>query len=297
MSAVLADPPDIAVTEDTAAASEERLVAIAQTAVSRCNWVVGRCAAEWTERYARGRTDADFAALVGLSADQVYQRRRVFETFGDVPDRSPSLKWSHFYTALNWDDAAECLAWADENEATVAEMRAFRRALHGEDLSEANAEAPPSDDFAGDPHVIRLTGERTAVRTPADEPAGGSAGQGAGGERPPWDEDGASETGDGDDRPQTLAAAARETKDGGGDDYAPFSSGAMSVPGDGKADDDADRADATAARVAKALQRIDATLTEEVLSSFTGLTGDRRDHLAAAAQSVLGKVTELTRLG
>ena len=221
----------------------------------------------------------------------------MYETFGDVPDRSPALKWSHFYTALNWDDAAECLAWADENEATVAEMRAFRRALHGEDLSEANAEAPPADDFAGDPHVIRLSGERTAVRDP-DEYAGGGAGETASGERPPWDEDG-----EASDRPQTLAAAARQFgpehsgKDGGGDDYAPFRPGAMSVPGEGPGDDAADRADATAARVAKALSRLDATLTEEVIASFRGLTGERRDDLAAAAQAVLGKVTELTRLG
>ena len=63
-------------------------------------------------RFARGRTDADFAQLVGLSADQVFQRRRVWETFADVYSGYPALKWSHFYVAVAWDDAAECLQWA-----------------------------------------------------------------------------------------------------------------------------------------------------------------------------------------
>src|SRR5688572_12106145 len=116
--------------------SETELVARAQNAVSACNWTVGECAASWTKRFARGRTDADFATMVGLSPDQIYQRRRVAETFGDVRAEYPSLKWSHFYVGLNWDDAPECLQWADENEATVAEMKAWRRALRGEDLTE-----------------------------------------------------------------------------------------------------------------------------------------------------------------
>jgi hypothetical protein len=100
--------------------TEQELVAQAQVAVSRCNWVVGECAAKWTQKYSKGRTDADFAAKVGLSTDQVYQRRRVWESFAGVRESFPSLKWSHFYAALNWEDAAECFAWTEENEATVA---------------------------------------------------------------------------------------------------------------------------------------------------------------------------------
>ncbi|MCG6154571.1 hypothetical protein [Rubinisphaera margarita] len=118
-----------------AADNEQTLVDRARGALSNCNWVVGECAGQWTEKYARGRTDADFGNLIGLSADQVYQRRRVWETFHDVQAEYPALKWSHFYVALNWDDAPECLSWAQENEATVAEMRAWRRSVHGEDLT------------------------------------------------------------------------------------------------------------------------------------------------------------------
>ena len=303
MTAAPPPAPDLSVrgpANENRAETESELVETAQIAVSRCNWVVGRCAAEWTERYARGRTDADFAALVGLSADQVYQRRRVWETFADVreryeaeaapgrPKRGP--RWSHFYVALTWDDAPECLEWAAENEATVAEMKAYRRALHGEDLS-APAARGPADDFAGDPSVIRLPTDPVPVRDP-DEFAGPA------GERPPWDGEDAA-------RPPAAMAALRETGGGddggdpdetGGDSYAPFSAGAVTPPGGATATDAEDRTDANAARLSKTLQRVDATLTEAVLDSFRSLPDSRRGDLAESARSVLGKLQILATL-
>jgi len=123
--------------------TEQELIHRAQTAVSNCNWTVGECAAQWTKKFARGRTDADFGELVGMSGDQVYQRRRVFETFADVQTQYASLKWSHFYIALNWEDSTECLSWASDNAATIAEMKAWRRLQRGEDITN-----DPSDDEA-----------------------------------------------------------------------------------------------------------------------------------------------------
>jgi hypothetical protein len=122
------------------AESEEVLIQQARDAVSQCNWVVGECASKWTARYAKGRTDADFGQLVGLSGDQIFQRRRVWERFGASYQEYPGLKWSFFYVALNWDDADECLAWAREGDATVSEMRAWRRAQRGEDLFAESSE-------------------------------------------------------------------------------------------------------------------------------------------------------------
>jgi hypothetical protein len=64
---------EIASTEHGNCDAEKRrveLVNTAQEAVSHCRWVVGECAGKWTQRYARGRTDADFAALIGLSEGQ-----------------------------------------------------------------------------------------------------------------------------------------------------------------------------------------------------------------------------------
>ena len=120
--------------------TEELLISKAREAVSQCNWIVGECASNWTQRYARGRTDAEFGQMVGLSGDQIFQRRRVWEAFGNTYEKFPSLKWSFFYVALNWDDAEDCLSWAQDSDATVAEMRAWRRAQRGEDLFAESSE-------------------------------------------------------------------------------------------------------------------------------------------------------------
>lgn len=148
--------------------TEAQLISRAQSALSECRWTVGECAAKWTQRFARGRTDADFANLVGLSVDQVFQRRRTWEVYGEVRGNYPSLKWSHFYSALTWDDAETCLQWAVENEATVAEMRAWRRAQRGEDLTE-----PAADD----PTIFVVPSEATPVQDPDTFTSGAGGGQ------------------------------------------------------------------------------------------------------------------------
>ncbi len=197
--------------ESKANESEEQLVSRAQDAVSQCRWVVGECAAKWTERYARGRTDADFASLIGLTADQIYQRRRVWETFAGVRGELTTLKWSHFYAALNWDDAAECLRWAEETRSTVAEMRAWRRAQRGEDLTidaadEAVGFIPAVTEF------VREPAENAAADLDSNVGTGRSA------------------TGD---ARAVLAGLARQSGEGkgeAGDEYTPFHSGAIIPP-------------------------------------------------------------------
>jgi hypothetical protein len=125
--------------------SEAELVQAAADCVSRSKWFVGQCAVDWQNRFGAGRTDADFGELVGLSGESVYQRRRVFETFADVRELYPNLekKWSHFLSALTWDDAEECLSWANENQASRREMVAFRKMQHGESLTETTDESAP----------------------------------------------------------------------------------------------------------------------------------------------------------
>lgn len=113
------------------AKSEEQLVVDAQNAESEARWVVGECAALWAERYARGRTDGDMAVLVGLSGDQVRERRRVWETFNEVRINYQHLRWAHFRAALDWEFPLKYLEWSDRVGSTVAEMRAWRRAQVG----------------------------------------------------------------------------------------------------------------------------------------------------------------------
>lgn len=263
------DAPELAETD-----TEDQLVSKAQTAVSRCNWVVGACAAQWTRKYARGRTDADFAALVGLSADQVYQRRRVWETFGDVYADYPRLRWSHFYVAITWDDAPECLQWADENEATVAEMRAWRRALRGEDLS---TDAGEPDAWGGDPSISYISGQPVPVREP------GAAAERGGRERA---EDAAA--------PEGGPRRAAEERP-----YAPFRSDA------GQAVARPDGAESTVLeqprrsaeellkRAISTLERVSRALTPAVLDDCRELPRDLRQRFQRAVDELSGKSAEL----
>lgn len=185
------------------AESEEQLISTAREAVSQCNWIVGECASKWTQRYARSRTDADFGQMVGLSGDQIFQRRRVWESFGNTFQNYPGLKWSFFYVALNWDDAEDCLQWAMEAEATVAEMRAWRRAQRGEDLFAESSEgysewaAPLGIDTSGVP-LSRVVDPSQYTPSGMGDRAGLSTGSRAG--------------------TATMDAVARDA----GDSYAPF---------------------------------------------------------------------------
>ena len=111
--------------------SESTLFNEARLSISDSNWRVGELASYWMRRLSHGRDDAHFGLVVGLNADQVFQRRRVWEMFYDVREAYPNLLWTHFFAVLSWDDAAEYLRWANDIQATVAEMKAFRRAQTG----------------------------------------------------------------------------------------------------------------------------------------------------------------------
>lgn len=259
--------------------SEEELVEKAQQAVSSCNWVVGECATKWTQKYARGRTDADFAVLVGLSPDQVYQRRRVWETFGDVVGEYSTLKWSHFYVALNWDDSPECLQWAQENEATVAEMKAWRRAQRGEDLTE---DAGDDADWGGEFGVHYVPSELTPVREP------GTAGGGTEGR-------GASSRGGAARGAETVASAARES-DGG--DYAPFrnTAGSPAPKEQGEiavAEKSPISAEQLASRMTSTLERINKALTPQMIREIRKLPEKSRARLLQAVNELSSKAAAL----
>lgn len=259
--------------------TEELLIDTAQQAVNHCRWVVGECAARWTTKYARGRTDADFAALIGLTGDQVFQRRRVWETFADVYESYSNLKWSHFYSAINWDDAAECLQWAEETQATVAEMKAWRRAIHGEDLT---AEAEENDSA-----VAYLPHEPTVVVDPDDFGGDGTGAQNGGQGARDRKQDAA-----------TTTAAARQ-KEGGGSEYSPFRQGAMSPPPNGQGGDVAVANPAAppvaqiVKRTTKALQRFEAAITPEFVKGFRKLPEQAQSQFIKAVGDLNSKVAEL----
>jgi len=251
--------------------TEDQLIQRAQQALSRCNWEIGECAAAWTKRFARGRSDADFGALIGLSGDQVYQRRRVWETFSDVYDRYSELKWSHFYAALNWDDSAECLQWAHDMSSTVAEMKAWRRAQHGEDLSVA-ADEPAAALSA----LEMLSVGAGVVREP-------DYADGEPGER--RRSHGESER-DYDAAP--VVAGAPRTSDGP-DDYAPFGATARG-PAAGSDTRSPPDPEAVVRKLVGALERVNSALTPEVLKFCSDAPDDVRTRLKSAVKEITTKV-------
>jgi hypothetical protein len=259
--------------------TEDQLIDRAQTAVSSSNWIVGECASKWTRKYARGRTDSDFGQMLGLSGDQVFQRRRVFETFGDVYQGYEGLKWSHFYVALNWDDAPECLQWALEQDATVAEMKAWRRAQRGEDLTQET----PLDEWASESALNLSSADASVVRDPSE-----FAAPGAGGERPPFDVD--------RDPADTVPAFAREFG-GAGDEYVPFrnTAGSPAPGGDGGDTVLLERpkpaADVLVKRWISTLNRMQRQLDEELISEIRKLPEKDRTLFVEAVGELAEKVT------
>ncbi len=264
------------------AETEQQLISSARTAISSCNWTVGECAAKWTERFARGRTDADFGEQVGLSGDQIYQRRRVWETFADVRDDYPKLKWSHFYVALTWNDSSECLAWAEENEATVAEMRAWRRMQHGEDLTveaEADLDRTAEGLGFGEPILERVPehfgesdGGRGTFDTLEESQASGNRVDVVSGE-----------------------ADAAAGPDAG---YAPFRKDAGSPP-PGESGDAHSKApklsvEQSVKRMTAALERCERLATGEVIEGFEKLPEKVRIRFITALENLNAKVADLS---
>jgi hypothetical protein len=260
--------------------TEEELIFKAQSAVSQSNWVVGECADKWTQRYARGRGDGDFAALLGLTADQVFQRRRVWQTFADVYQNYSALKWSHFYAALTWDDAPECLQWADENQSTVSEMKAWRRALRGEDF---RTESQMADEWGTPAAVSYVPEEHVAVRDPSEFP----------------ETDGRSRSARGDERDsrspvETVGGVARDSDAG----YSPFRSGAGSpAPSESESVAVAPRPQASPeqliTRMSSTLERINEALTSEMLKEFKSLPEKKRNRFLKAVSGLSTKTARL----
>jgi hypothetical protein len=249
------------------AESEEKLISLARDAVSQCNWVVGECASNWTQKYARGRTDHDFGQMVGLSGDQIYQRRRVWVKFGDTYRNFSKLKWSFFYVTLNWDDSDECLSWADDTSATVAEMRAWRRARNGEDL---NAESEETySEWAAPLIVDTATTPLTAVMDPAEFVPSGQG-----------DRAGIEAAGS---EIETLAGAARESGE-----YSPYRSGAT-TPVSGEQETEVAVLERPIVvpeqvwrRTAGLLERLEKSLTPEVIRAFADQPDKVQDRVAGA---------------
>src|SRR5262245_43352611 len=80
--------------------------------VSDTNWEKGRIICQWREALQVTKvspveySDEAWSRRVGgVTGQHVGRLRRVFQRFGDSYSRYHGLYWSHFYAALDWDDA------------------------------------------------------------------------------------------------------------------------------------------------------------------------------------------------
>lgn len=101
--------------------------------VSQTNWEKGELILQWRNDLievgvpATVYSDEVWSKMVGnVSAQHVGRLRRVFERFGSIQNSLPSLFWSHFQAALDWEDAQQWLEDAATNNWSISQMRVKR---------------------------------------------------------------------------------------------------------------------------------------------------------------------------
>jgi hypothetical protein len=127
---------------------DEQLAILEQE--NHCKWESGRLIHEWTQRYAKGRTDADYSKLIGgkMPRSTCQMRRSVYENYRDVCSTWSKLSYSHYKTSISWDDAEEWLAEADKSDWSVATMQRKRADVYAEfeaEPSPSSANVPKSE--------------------------------------------------------------------------------------------------------------------------------------------------------
>lgn len=118
--------------------------------VSTTNWEKGRIIHQWREASiaedapAVDYSDEAWTRLVGgVTGQHVGRLRRVFQRFGEVHEQYDGLYWSHFFAALDWDDAEMWLEGAVQSGWSVSQMRRTRWETLGGDKKRT----PQDDDI------------------------------------------------------------------------------------------------------------------------------------------------------
>ena len=138
------DAPTTATTPDTSL----EFVGRWQNLVSITNWKKGEIIINWRQslidsaagphKYA----DDVWAQLVGgVTPQHVGRLRRVYERFGDVYTSYSGIYWSHFFAALEWNDAEMWLEGAVQHGWSVSKLKRQR----WETLGSIPADDPEAD--------------------------------------------------------------------------------------------------------------------------------------------------------
>ena len=108
--------------------------------VSTTNWDKGKIIQQWRDSISSSElpeesyTDERWSQVVGgVTPQHVGRLRRTHVRFGHVYSKYEGLFWSHFYAALDWDDAEMWLEGAVQNGWSVSIMRRERWETLGKD--------------------------------------------------------------------------------------------------------------------------------------------------------------------
>jgi hypothetical protein len=125
--------PDAAVVDPAIDAASQPFVGRWNRLVSMTNWEKGRIITEWRAALvAAGAPVAEYAdeawarRVGGVTGQHAGRLRRVYQRFGQKHDDYRDLYWSHFQSALDWDDAELWLEGAVQSGWSISEMRRKR---------------------------------------------------------------------------------------------------------------------------------------------------------------------------
>jgi hypothetical protein len=126
------DANKIAISEKTTTESKP-FVGKWNTLISTTNWEKGQIICQWRKQLENEAvkssefSDEAWSQLVGgVTPQHVGRLRRCYDRFGHVYESYEGVFWSHFYAALDWDDAEMWLEGAVQNHWSVSAMRKQR---------------------------------------------------------------------------------------------------------------------------------------------------------------------------
>lgn len=139
--------------------------------VSTTNWEKGRIIHEWRQALVAAEAppgefaDEAWSVRVGnVTGQHVGRLRRVYERFDGLRSELPSLYWSHFQAALDWDDAEMWLEGAYQSGWSVAEMRRQRNETLGAVAASGTDEEPIAEPLDEDADVADSSATATLAR-------------------------------------------------------------------------------------------------------------------------------------
>ncbi|QEG24117.1 hypothetical protein [Mariniblastus fucicola] len=108
--------------------------------ISTTNWGKGEIISQWraslkdSNASVNEYSDEAWCQLVGgVTPQHVGRLRRTFDRFGSEYQDYSGLYWSHFYAALDWEDAEMWLEGAIQNKWSISQMRHQRWETLGSD--------------------------------------------------------------------------------------------------------------------------------------------------------------------